>query len=263
MIRGLRTAAMGVFAWAALAVPPQRPSDLEAENAIEKSRQVALDYARSLPDFVCTEVVSRYTDFQHRGGWLPQDMLTVKLSYFEQKEDHKLTQIDGKPTDRTYDSLGGAIGVGEFGGTLHTIFDPKSAAVFHWESWKNVRRRRAAVYSYVVPPGHSSYLLVTGTSGNLQQAVVGFHGTLEIDNDTGAVVHFTYQADNIPKPLLLDYARSTVDYDFADVGGRDYLLPAHSETEMRSPRVWMRNVMEFRHYSKFSTESTITFDPGK
>jgi hypothetical protein len=32
---------------------------------------------------------------------------------------------------------------------------------------------------------------------------------------------------------------------------------------MRSPRVSMRNEMEFRDYRKFSTESTVTFGPGK
>jgi hypothetical protein len=77
------------------------------------------------------------------------------------------------------------------------------------------------------------------------------------------VIHFTYQADGIPKELGLDFALTTVDYDFADVGGRDYLLPARSETEMRSPRLSVRNQMQFRDYRKFSADSSITFDPGK
>lgn len=253
---------MGMLAWAALALP-QRPSEADAASAIEKSRAVALEYGRSLPDFVCTEVVHRSTDVRQRGGWVPEDTLTVKLSYFEQKEDHKLTLIDGKPTARTYSSLDGAVGVGEFGGTLQSIFDLKSAASFHWESWKNVHKHRAAVYAYAVEPAHSSYVMVTGTPGNTHKGIVGYHGVLEIDRETGEVLHFTYEADHIPKELLVDFARTTVDYDFADVGGRDYLLPASSETEIRSPHLSVRNQMSFREYSKFSSDSIITFGDGK
>ena len=262
MMRGLRAATIGVLAWAVLA-SPQRPSESEAAAAIEKSRAIALEYGRSLPNFVCTELVHRYSDPQHRGNWVLDDTLTVKLSYFEQKEEHKLTLIDGKPTTRLYSSLDGAVGVGEFGGTLQSIFSPASAAGFHWESWKNVRKHRAAVYSYVVEPAHSKYVLVTGMPGNTHKGVVGYHGVLEIDSETGSVLHFTYEADHIAKELMVDYARTTVDYDFADVGGRDYLLPASSETQMRSPGLWIRNQMKFRDYSKFSSDSTITFGGGR
>jgi hypothetical protein len=32
---------------------------------------------------------------------------------------------------------------------------------------------------------------------------------------------------------------------------------------MRSPRLSVRNQMQFRDYRKFSADSSITFDPGK
>jgi hypothetical protein len=54
-----------------------------------------------------------------------------------------------------------------------------------------------------------------------------------------------------------------VEYDFANVGGRNYLLPVRSETEVHSSEMWARNKMEFREYRKFSSESTVTFGDGK
>jgi hypothetical protein len=262
MLRGGRVVMSGFLAWAALA-GPQRPSDTEAGFAIEKSRAIALDYAQSLPDFVCTEVVHRFNDPRHRDNWQPADTLTIRLSFFERKEDHKLTLIDGRATDRTYENLNGGVSVGEFGGTLDTIFEPASLAHFQWESWKNVRKRRAAVYSYTVEPSHSRYALVTRTNQGLLQAVVGFHGVVDLDAETGAVLHYTYDADNIPKNFAIEYAASTVDYDFADVGGRKYLLPSSAVIVMHSPELWTRNEVEFRDYRKFSTESTINFDTEK
>jgi hypothetical protein len=128
----LKPAVIGLLAWSALALA-QRPPETDATTILERGRKAALDYSHSLPDFVCTEVIHRYAGSLGRSrliDWTPTDTLTVQLGYFEQKEAHKLTLIDGKPTDRTYESLGGSLGVGEFGGMLHSIFDPSSAASF-------------------------------------------------------------------------------------------------------------------------------------
>jgi hypothetical protein len=246
-----------------LALTQQRPADSDVQTTVEQSRQRSLAYTRSLPDFVCTEIVTRAYDPRERAMWRPLDKLTIKLSYFGQKEVHKLELVDGKPTDQAYETLQGAIGVGEFGATLKSIFDPASQAVFRWQSWKTVRRHSVGVYSYVVPVAHSSYVLLNGTIDKLQKAVVGFHGVIEIERDTGDVFHFTYDADNVPKALKMDYVHSSVDYNFADVGGRQYLLPSHSETELHSPGSWRWNQIEFRQYRKFGTESTISFGDGK
>src|ERR1035438_10450081 len=76
--------ACAVAAWA------QSPTPEETAAAMEKSRIVALAYTRSLPDFVCTQLVHRYIDLTRRSLWRPLDTLTIKLSYFEQRDDHKL-----------------------------------------------------------------------------------------------------------------------------------------------------------------------------
>jgi len=56
---------------------------------------------------------------------------------------------------------------------------------------------------------------------------------------------------------------TTVEYDFADVAGRSYILPVHSETEIFSPGLAVRNHMDFREYRKFSADSTVEFGVGK
>jgi hypothetical protein len=47
------------------------------------------------------------------------------------------------------------------------------------------------------------------------------------------------------------------------VGGRRYLLPAHSITEIDSPRLSVRSDTEFRKYGKFSSDSVVKFGDGK
>jgi hypothetical protein len=240
----------------------QKPSDADSAALIEMSRQKALEYVQSLPDFVCNEVVRRYSaaaDGHRVGGWVATDTLTIKLAYFQQKEEHKLELINGKPTDRKYFELSGGTGTGEFGGVLRMIFHPDSQGAFEWQSWKNVRKHRAAVYEYAVSAAHSPYYLQTQG----REAAVGLQGVLEIDSETGEVLHFTYIAYDIPKELKMQSAVTSVDYDFADVGGRSYLLPVRSETELHGETLWARNKMEFREYRKFSADSVIDFGVGK
>ena len=120
-----------------------------------------------------------------------------------------------------------------------------------------------AIFAYCVDRAHSRYVVASGAPGDVQQAVVAFHGEMEVDRETGEVLHFTYVADDIPRAVNLDEVSSTVDYDFAEVGGRSYLLPAHCETEIYSPGLSVRNDMEFREYRKFSADSSIEFGVAK
>jgi hypothetical protein len=263
MTRALYGTCIGVLAWCSPALP-QRPSDRDVDALIERSRQKALDYAQSLPDFVATEVIRRFTGSETlNGSWSLADTLTIQLRYFQHKEDHKLMLIDGKPTVQTFDTLEGTVGWGEFGTTLHAVFDPASQTSFHWQGWKNVRKHRASVVGYEVDGPHARYHLGTAADGRTVAADVHYHGVLDIDGETGQVLHLEYLADHIPETLNLQFAGNTVDYALADIGGRQYLLPSRSESEMRSGVNWARNVTEFREYRKFSAESTIDFGTGK
>ncbi len=154
--------------------------------------------------------------------WYLTDRLTVRLSYIQDHEEHKLILVNDKPTDQTYESLAGGIGTGEFGNTMLSIFANEAETSFTWEGWKTVRKRRVAVFTYSLDADHSRYKLINGTTGDLHEAIVGLHGKLEIDRETGEVASFTYAASRIPKEVKMDEVSSAVEYDYADVGGQSY-----------------------------------------
>jgi hypothetical protein len=256
-------------------ISAQKPSGPDAAALIEKSRQRSLAYANSLPDFVCTEVISRYKLTTRTPGgrstitngipeWSPLDKLTVNLSYFQQHERHELRLWNGKPTRQTFDSLDtGVTSTGEFGGILRSVFDPRSQTSFRWESWKNVRGRSVGVYVYQVEEIHSSYFVKASTRGDSRRAIVGFHGTLEIDRETGEVVRLVHVADRIPLQLDMSRAATEVDYDVIEVAGNRYLLPVHSETTLDRKSGASKNESEFRDYRKFEVGSKVDYDVDK
>ncbi len=230
---------------------------------IEEARAVALNYTASLPDFICAESVKRYEDFnsQRKEKWRLKDTLLLQVSFFERKEHYRLIAVNKVPVDRSYESAGGAITEGEFGTLLRRIFDPASQAAFHWVRWDKVRKRPALVYSFLVRPENSSFRLEYGDHDTaVERAVVGQHGFVYVDRDSHRVVRIEVEAD-VPAGFPVQSASTIVDYDFADVGGRQYLLPLDAEVRMRvAGKVRTRNEVEFRSYKKFAADATVTFE---
>src|SRR5580704_6803457 len=128
-----------------LQTAPPPPED-EQTRVWEAARANSLNYVQSLPDFICTQIVRRYTDPRDRDDWKLSDTLLIKLSFFGHKEDYKLISINGRPTNRSYREASGAVSEGEFGSILIQIFSKGSNSTFQWDHWTNLRKRSTHVY---------------------------------------------------------------------------------------------------------------------
>lgn len=249
---------------AVIASVPLAAQELEPEQSaiLEKARLAAMRYSNSLPDFICTEVVSRSQDPQGNGRWRAMDKLTIKLSYFDHKEDYKLMEINGKPTLLNYMYAGGALSTGEFGTRLYSVFDPRSQGEFQWKGWTTIRKRRVAHFAYHIAKENSIFKIQYGNVPVGPNAIiVPYHGEVFIDEETSLTLRLTQRAE-IPVGFPISANESTVEYDFALVGPKQYLLPIQAYTRTRSGRFVAENNMVFRDYRKFQTEANITFEPA-
>jgi len=233
------------------------PAPVEQQQIVEMARERALNFTRSLPDFICTEVVRRYNDTRSR----LLDTLTLKLTYFEHKEKYELLAINGRSTVLPYESVGGVITQGEFGSLLSEIFDRRSGADFHWDHWTTLRQRLAQVYAFRVPAERSHYRILVGGRGSRDETVAGQHGFVYVDAETSQTVRIASQAEGIPPDFPVLSSSTTLDYGFAEVGGRRFLLPLDAEARMSTAQMRSRNEVEFHSYKKFAAEATITYDP--
>ncbi len=244
------------------AVPPRFdsppiPSAPEQNRIVNDARRIALNYTLSLPDFIATESVHRYTD--DRGSWQLKDTLTIKLSYFEQSEDYKVLTVNGHPTNLSYEAVGGTITQGEFGSLLREVFEPRSLAELHWDHWTNLRGRPAHVYSFRVRVDNSRYMMVAGDRTGRTTITAGQHGFVYLDRETHQIVRIVSEADSIPESFPVRNSSTSLDYGFADVGGQKFLLPLRAEVRMGTSSLQTRNEVEFQSYKKFAAESSITF----
>lgn len=236
-------------------MPP--PSAEEQKRVIEEVRSYALNYGKSLPDFICTQVTRRYADPSGLEFWQKLDTVTAKVSYFEQKEDYKVILINNRLVDLSVDDLGGSTSTGEFGTLLREIFEPESEATFQWQRWGKLRGRLTHVYAYRVRKDRSKWAIMYEKS---QTTVPGYSGLIFVDHDNLMVLRVTLSADSIPPTFPIQEAGTMLDYDFADIAGHEFLLPMKFQMRMRQGKALVKNEVEFRLYRKFGAEATITFD---
>ena len=236
-------------------IPP--PGAEEQTKVIEQARAYALNYTKSLPDFLCTQVTRRYVDPHGMEFWAPEDVLTARLTYFEHKEDYKLVLVNDRAVrDLRPEAVGGTTSAGEFGSMMAELFAPETQATFHWERWATLRGRQTHVYAYRVAQPRSKWHV---TYERTEDTVPGYHGLVFVDRDLLTITRITLVAE-LPANFPIQQAQTVLDYDFAKISGNEYLLPLKAVVRLRHGKYLSKNEVEFRLYRKFTAEATISFD---
>jgi len=244
------------------AIPePPAPSPAEQARIWNAAHENSLSYTDSLPDFICSEVVRRYTDPNDKGAWRLHDTLVLKLTYFDKAEEYKLMTVNNHSTTLSYQQMGGAITEGEFGSMLAAVFALKSRTNREWDHWTTLRGRPAHVYKFSINAKNSDYQITSGTSARDEESLTtGQHGYVYVDAETQRVVRMTASADGIPPDFPVQKVDLMLDYGFVAVGAKHYLLPLHAETVMSAPPLQNRNETDFLAYKKFSADANITYE---
>jgi hypothetical protein len=250
---------------------------------IDAARGNAMTFAASAPDYIVKRTTIRYQGAYPPGvghivydhwqmpavvRWDPIDMVSMQLSVANWKEAYTDIAVDGKPTK---DLPKGSWSTGEFAATLLEILSPKSETRFTNQREDTIRKRPAWRFDYSVDREHSTWHISAGPfpwAQSIFQETPGYGGTIWIDRKTGQVLRIEQTALGLRDFFPLDTVTGATDYDYVDIGGRQYCLPVHSEAVNCSRRTecW-RNVTSFTNYDKYGSQTTIQFespaDPAK
>jgi hypothetical protein len=241
-------------------IPP--PSYEEQHSILARVREYAMNYSKSLPDFISLQVTHRYMDHNFKSGsegsWAQMDRVAAKLSYFDQREKYELLSDNDSPMlGKSMESLDGAVSTGEFGSVMKAIFDPASSAEFRWNRWGTLRGQLCHVYTYVIDQPHSQESVDYGHGE--ARITPGYHGLLYIPKGSDTILRITVE-DDLPASFPLQEVHQFIDYNFVDISGQQFLLPLKAQVIMRHDRIASKNEIEFRGYRKYSTDASIKFD---
>ncbi len=261
----LRESTKSMGAAAPLPSKPAPPPPLaaataqEQKKALDGARDYALNYTKQLPNFICTQVTRRFADPTGLEFWQKHDIITAKLSYFEQKEDYKVILVNSQPmTEASMNELGGATSAGEFGSMLKEIFEPATDTKFEWTRWATLRGRRNHVFSFRVEQSKSKR---TVTYEKTLSVTTGYRGFVYVDAATDMVNRLKVEQE-MPPTFPVQQASVELDYDLVDIGSGagQYMLPLKHTMRMRVAKLLVKNEAEFRMYRKFGADTSIKFE---
>ena len=78
-----------------------------SEALIERARDAAFEFSQKLPNFICQEVMSRFTQ-RGREPEMSLDVVSADIIYDDGHETYRNVKINDRPTDRGMQEIGGA-----------------------------------------------------------------------------------------------------------------------------------------------------------
>ena len=248
------------------------PSETEARELLDRTRNVTLAAANAMPDFLVKQIIKRSYAYGNTGMWKPHDNLTLAVGYRANAgEEYRLLTLNGMPvpeevrnsSDYTKYAPGATSSGVEYVTSVANLVKPESKAEFKVVDTDTIHNRRTLIYEYVVKREFSTLTLISSGA----RTVVGSRGRVWIDRELDRVLRFEQIATEIPGDFPMTAASSLIDYDWVLINERKYLLPTHSVIMLTSTNgqvaVQDRNDIRFRSYQKYGAELKVIDEVGE
>ena len=256
-----KTVAVLLFSAAVSAFAANSPKlSADQTSVLEDARAHALQYAKQLPNFICTQVTRREIARNNHSAattWtvnVNHDVIEEQLTFLGGKESYKVLSLNGKPaTGLAHMQIGGAISTGEFGTVFTQVFAPESQTIFIWDRETAVRGHRVWAFKFRVP--REAGAAVIDRESNTA-VFAPFLGRVLIDPETFAVLEISTTLE-LPANFRIRNVERKISYAEQDIAGKSYDLPIHCELHMEEGNLVFDNTIDFQNYHRFSSESTI------
>jgi hypothetical protein len=235
-------------------------SPASGDAVIDKTREAAFSFSKTLPNFVVKQLTNRYETLAARGGqtsWRILDTISADVISEGGAENYRNILVNGKPPKEDLAKTG-TWSTGEYQSVLLDVLSLASGADFHNRRTTSIVNRDAWRYDFSVEQANSHWQVDSPT----QTYKPGYAGVIWIDKESSRVLRIEMAARNVPRTFPFDTVESAINYDFVLIGDGRFVMPTHSEvlTCERGTSICDRNTIDFRDYKKFSADSSITFD---
>jgi hypothetical protein len=230
------------------------PSPAPPQSLIERAREAAWQFSQKLPNFVCQEFMSRYTQLG-RQEKKPLDLVSAEIIYEDGQESYRNVKIDNRATDKPLQEIDGSWSTGEFASILLQLFHPDTHAQFRSGGASTISGSSAQVYDFEVQRENSRWMVHAGS----QTLAAAYQGSVWVDPSTARVLRIEMQARNLPSDFEMSSVETAVDYSYVRIGETTVLLPVHAEALgcERSSNYCSHNIIDFRNYHEFKSQITI------
>lgn len=233
-----------------------RGSEAEGLKKLERAREVNLDYAASLPNFIADETAKRYTSDTRSTRWHYLDTIEAEVTFQKNRSTREQVRRNGRKWDRPFEALPGFKWGGGFGAEIRPLFDLQCPTRIQYDESAEVRGKRVSKYSFDSPAdGCFNDFYVEYQRYNPART-----GHISIDDRSSNLIHL--DEDATPFPAQFDFARrqEDVSWDSVKIGDASYLLPvaANFIVDYSSGKRW-RVEVEYKNHRHFESSTNVTF----
>lgn len=217
------------------------PDGATQQRMLDAARVYVARKVPHIPNFIATRTTYQYDNRSYalsNGGWGIRSGLHLvgtsraEVSVYDAKENLLLI---GSP--QVWRKETGLLSGGEFGSTLGMILADADKGKVIWSHWEGNAGGITAVFDYSVPKSASHFEIietvshgpkVSGGRPNTATAITkpGYHGSLWIDPETGAILRITMEADVAGNEV--QHAAILVQYAPVRIGDSQFVCPVRS-----------------------------------
>ncbi|MDE3197956.1 MAG: hypothetical protein KGN84_16530 [Acidobacteriota bacterium] len=225
---------------------------LSDSPAIEHAREVNLEYAKHLPNFVADETVKRSFDRRGTGDWKFEDTIESEISFSGWRAARRNVLRNGKAWRRPIQALPGFVWYGGFGTEIEPLFDRGCPTILRDAG----KEESALVFGFESP--------ADGCFGRFTVGYERFNparsGRVFVSESDGHMLRYEEDATGFPEHFEFEERKESVRWDYVKIGDGTHLLPVHAEflVTYRSGVRW-RLVVDYTNHRHFESASRVDY----
>jgi hypothetical protein len=237
---------------------PIQAADSNAPGGRElaHARQVNLEYAANMPNFVADEKAKRYRIGPGSSTWRDFDTVESETTF---KGNHAVRQRirrDGKPWDQPFEALPGFKWYESFGTEISPLFDPKCPTRLDYEGRSKVRGRLLLDYRFSTPLDSCFPFFFF----DYQRFNPARTGHVFVDDPGGNIIQLDEEAKGFPTEIQFAEREEHISWDYVKIGEDTHLLPVRANFLVRYyDGTRYRIEVEYKNHRHFEASSSVTF----
>jgi hypothetical protein len=215
---------------------------VNGDPVLDRIRQVNLDSASNMPNFIADEIAKRSTGRRESSDWKMQDTVVSEIAFKGNEAVRQNIRINGKRFTSKSSWLPGVTWDVAFGSELKALFDRDCGNV--------IESRETFRYEFRSPPDGCFSAFTVGYA----QFNPANTGEVLIDGSSGRVLHFRKVTAGFPPEFVQVEAKDEIFWESVKIGDSSWLVPVSADYlyTFKSGDVWHIEV-QFKNHRHFET----------
>ncbi len=236
------------------------PASKRVSNAggkeLEHARQINLEYAANMPNFVADEIAHRYRSTTDSPAWRAYDTVEAEIAFRGRRAERQRIRRNGKPWDQPFDALPGFKWYEGFETEISPLFDPQCPTTIEYQGRSSVGGRQLIEYRFHSPAdGCFPFLYFTYQRYNPARS-----GRVFVEEPSGSVMQVDDEAVGFPADFEFAGREEYMYWDYVKIGDNSHLLPVRANFLVTySSGTRYRVEVEYKNHRHFEAESNVKF----